>query len=131
MMMVFLIKSITVALRTSFISLSEAISDKLGALKLEKSIFGIKRKRVYPPINKEIFLSLTPFIKEGICISLRDIDLQRSRLEIPVWVIGDFASMDDMYEEYEQISEKAATLKSSLIKKQKNGSCTLVNLSDE
>jgi hypothetical protein len=83
--------------------LSESITDKLGTLKLEKSLLGIKRKRTYPSINKEIFLSLTPFIKEGICISLRDIDLQRNRLEIPIWVIGDFASMDDMYEEYEQI----------------------------
>nr|WP_263323826.1 hypothetical protein [Neobacillus sp. Marseille-Q6967] len=86
--------------------LSEALSGKLGDIKLEKSLLGLRRKRSYPAINKEILLSLTPFIKEGICISLRDIDLQRNRFEIPIWVIGDFATMDEMYEEYEQISHE-------------------------
>jgi hypothetical protein len=99
--------------------LSESLSSKLGELKLEKSLLGIKRKRTYPPINKEILLSLTPYMKEGICISLRDIDLQRSRMEIPIWVIGDFASMDDMYEEYEQIIRETAHATIILDKKTK------------
>jgi hypothetical protein len=91
--------------------LSEAVTDKLGTIKLEKSILGLRKKRSYPAVNKEILLSLTPFIKEGICISLRDTDHQRGRIEIPIWVIGDFANMDDMYEEYEQISHKACHAK--------------------
>lgn len=86
--------------------LSEVVAGKLGDLKLEKSILGFRKKRSYPQVNKEILLSLTPFIKEGICISLRDADHQRGRIEIPIWVIGDFANMDDMVEEYEQISSK-------------------------
>ena len=86
--------------------LSESISSKLAELKRDKSLLGIRKKRLYPPVNKEILLSLTPFIKEGICISLRDADLQRTRVEIPIWVTGDFANMDEMYEEYEQISSK-------------------------
>ncbi|HLO11767.1 MAG TPA: hypothetical protein VK190_05890 [Pseudoneobacillus sp.] len=86
--------------------LSEVVAGKVGELKKEKSILGIRKKRIYPPVNKEILLSLTPFIKEGICISLRAADHQRGRLEIPIWVIGDFANMDDMYEEYENLSNK-------------------------
>lgn len=94
------------SLKDFFQLLSEVISRKLGGLKSEKSILGIRKKRVYPPVNKEILLSLEPYIKEGICISLRDSDHQRTRIEIPIWVIGDFADMDDMYEEYLQASHQ-------------------------
>lgn len=106
--------------------LSHALSIKLGELKLEKSLLGIRKKRNYPPINKEILLSLTPFIKEGICISLRDIDHQRNRLEIPIWVIGDFASMDDMYEEYEQILGENCHAKIIFDKKTKEWKLTVI-----
>lgn len=99
--------------------LSESLSSKIGELKLEKSLLLIKKKRTYPPINKEILLSLTPYMKEGICISLRDIDQQRNRLEIPIWIIGDFASMDDMYEEYENIVNDDAHAKIIFDKKTK------------
>lgn len=99
--------------------LSVTISSKLGELKLDKTLLGIRKKRTYPPVNKELLLSLTPFIKEGICISLKDADHQRNRVEIPIWVIGDFANMDDMYEEYEQISNKTAHAKIVLDKKTK------------
>ena len=106
--------------------LSHALSSKLGELKLEKSLLGLRKKRLYPPINKEILLSLTPFIKEGICISLRDVDHQRNRLEIPIWVIGDFASMDDMYEEYEQISGETCHAKIIFDKKTKEWKLTVI-----
>ncbi|MDP4086419.1 MAG: hypothetical protein Q8934_17675 [Bacillota bacterium] len=102
-----------------FHMLSISISDKLGELKLEKTLLGIRKKRTYPPVNKEILLSLTPFIKEGICISLKDADHQRGRVEIPIWVIGDFANMDDMYEEYEEISTKVCHAKIIFDKKTK------------
>lgn len=99
--------------------LSVGISGKLGKIKLEKSLLGIRKKREYPHVNKEILLTLTPFLKEGICISLRDADQQRSRVEIPIWVIGDFANMDDMYEEYEQISSDSCHAKIIFDKKTK------------
>jgi hypothetical protein len=106
--------------------LSYALSIKLGDLKLEKTLLGLRKKRTYPPINKEILLSLTPFIKEGICISLRDVDHQRNKLEIPIWVIGDFASMDDMYEEYEQISGENCHAKFIFDKKTKEWKLTVI-----
>ncbi|MEH7109378.1 hypothetical protein [Bacillus sp. JJ1764] len=86
-----------------FYLFSEVIASKMGELKPEKSLLGLRKKRTYPPVNKEILLSLTPFLKEGICISLRAADVQRNRVEIPVWVMGDFANMDDMYDEYQNI----------------------------
>lgn len=99
--------------------LSVGISSKLGKLKFEKSVLGIRKKRIFPNVNKEILLSLTPFIKEGVCISLRDVDHQRGKIEIPIWVIGDYANMDDMYEEYEQISTETCHAKIIFDKKTK------------
>lgn len=99
--------------------LSVSLAGKLGELKPEKSLLGLRKKRTYPPVNKEILLSLTPFIKEGICISLRDADHQRTKIEIPIWVIGDFANMDDMYEEYQQIAGRSYHAKIIFDKKTK------------
>ncbi|MFB5197976.1 hypothetical protein ACE198_24265 [Neobacillus sp. KR4-4] len=106
--------------------LSEVIAGKLGDLKVEKSILGFRKKKTYPQVNKEILLSLTPFIKEGICISLRDSDHQRTRIEIPIWVIGDFANMDDMVEEYEQVSSKPCHAKIIFDKKTKEWKLNVV-----
>ena len=99
--------------------LSGVIPSKLGQLKPEKSLLGIRKKRSYPSVNKEILLSLIPYIKEGICISLRDADQQRGRVEIPIWVIGDYDNMDDMYEGYEQIANKQSDAKLVFEKKTK------------
>jgi len=99
--------------------LSDSLSRKIGELRLEKSLLGMKRKRSYPAINKEILLSLTPYIKEGICISLQDTELQRGRLEIPIWVIGDFSTMDAMVEEYEKIADEECDAKIIFDKKTK------------
>lgn len=99
--------------------LSTAISSKLANLKREKSLIGLRKKRIYPDVNKEILLSLTPFIKQGICISLKDANRQRNRIEIPIWVIGDFANMDEMYDEYEQILDEPCHAKIIFDKKMK------------
>ncbi len=109
-----------------FLLLSEVISSKLGDLKPEKSLLGLRKKRNYTPVNKEILLSLTPFIKEGICISLRDADVQRTRVEIPIWVIGDFDNMDDMYEEYLQMAHESYHAKIIFDKKTKEWKLNVV-----
>lgn len=89
-----------------FLMLGYVIPLKLGDIKLEKTFFGIKKKRSYPIINKDLLVSLAPYMKEGICISIRDADLQKGRVEIPIWMVGDFANMDDMVEAYNQSVRK-------------------------
>lgn len=106
--------------------LSIAITSKLPKLRREKSLIGIRKKRIFSEVNKEILLSLTPFIKQGICISLKDANHQRTRIEIPIWVIGDFANMDDMYEEYEQISTEPCHAKIIFDKKTKEWKLNVV-----
>ncbi|MBA4536862.1 hypothetical protein H1Z61_06835 [Bacillus aquiflavi] len=84
--------------------LGRLIPSKVGKLKFEKSLFRIGKKRSYPTIQQDTLLSLRDMIKEGTVISLKKALQNRNRIEIPMWVIGDFANMDDMYEVYEQES---------------------------
>ncbi len=99
--------------------LSVVIAVKIEHLKLEKSLIGIRKKKAYPQVNKEILLSLSSFFKEGVCISIKDAVQQKGRIELPLWVIGDFDNMDDMYEEYEQIANKPCHAKIIFDKKVK------------
>lgn len=82
--------------------LSKVISMKLEYTMPEKNIFGFKRKRIYPEVDMHLILSLKALMKEGMVLSLKGMTQNRFRLELPMWVIGDYANMDDMYEEYEK-----------------------------
>ena len=84
---------------------------KLGSTRPEKTILGIKRKRVYPEIDLHLLLSLKSLMKEGMVISLKGMIQNRFRIELPMWVIGDFANMDDMYEEYEKSTKRPSEAK--------------------
>ena len=97
--------------------LGTSIAIKLGELKLEKTLLGIRKKRSYPPINMEILLTLTKFMREGAVFSLQNAERNRNRIEIPIWVIGDFDSMDDMFDEFEQLNKDKCDAKLVLDKK--------------
>jgi hypothetical protein len=86
--------------------LGEVIPVKLSEMKLEKTLIGLRKKRSYPPINLDIILSLTKFMREGAVFSLRNALQSRTRIEIPIWVIGDFDNMDDMFDEFEQMKRE-------------------------
>lgn len=83
--------------------LGDVLAGKMTDIKLEKNLLGIKRKRSFPSIHVEHLLGLKRMMKEGILISIRDVAQNRSMVEVPIWVLGDFDNMDDMYEEYEKI----------------------------
>lgn len=91
--------------------LGEVIPGKMGQMKVEKTLLGIKKKRTYPPISRDVLLSLKALMKEGAVLSIKDIDQNRVRIEIPIWIIGDFANMDDMYDEYESIVKEPCEAK--------------------
>jgi len=80
--------------------LSQVISGKLTGVKTEKNLLGFRRKREFPPVSKEVLKSLTSVFKEGAVFSLKKVEQNRNRLDIPLWVIGDFTNMDDMFDEY-------------------------------
>jgi hypothetical protein len=91
--------------------LSQVIPMKLGSTKPEKNLLGLKKKRTYPSVDQHLLLSLKGFMSEGMVLSLKGIVQNRLRIELPMWVIGDFANMDDMYEEYEKNSRRACDAK--------------------
>lgn len=91
--------------------LSQVIPIKLGSGKQEKSLLGLKRKKAYPSVDQHLLLSLKGFMSEGMVLSVKGIVQNRVRIELPMWVIGDFANMDDMYEEYEKASRKTCDAK--------------------
>lgn len=106
-------------LETFYSLICDVVTSKLSHLKMEKVLFGIKKKRVYTPLPKQTIMALKDFMKEGMVISIQNIIQNRFRLEIPIWIIGDFANMDSMYEEYEKKSKQNCDAKLILDKKTK------------
>ncbi|TRZ36224.1 hypothetical protein CEQ21_11665 [Niallia circulans] len=84
----------------------EVISQKLNRLKADKTLFGVKKKRIFTPLSQQGVLLLKEMMKEGMVLSIQKASQNRLRIEIPIWIIGDFANMDDMYEEYEKRSKQ-------------------------
>lgn len=91
--------------------LSQLIPMKIGEVRPEKNLLGLKRKRKYPNVDQHLLLSLKSYMSEGMAISIKDIIQNRFRIELPMWVIGDFLNMDDMYEEYEKSRRKVCDAK--------------------
>ena len=94
-----------------YLLLGDVIPEKMGQTRVEKTLLGIKKKRSYPSISSEILRLLKPLMREGAILSIKDIEQNRTRIEIPVWTIGDFLNMDDMYEEYENIIKEPCEAK--------------------
>jgi len=83
----------------------DVLGGKMTESKLVKNLLGIKKKRPIPSIQMELILNMKMMMKEGILISIRDNVQTRIAIEIPIWVLGDFDNMDDMYEEYEKVAQ--------------------------
>ncbi len=88
------------SLDTFFYMLTKLLPLKMERLKLERTWLGIKKKNEYPDVPVETLMRLSHLMAEGMTISLKHIQQTRSRLEIPIWVLGDFIHMDDMMESF-------------------------------
>lgn len=97
--------------------LGEVLAGKITETKLEKNLLGIKKKRSFPPIHIELLLNMKTMMKEGMLISIHDVERSRTSIDLPIWILGDFDNMDDMYEEYEKIVKGKPDAKLSFDKK--------------
>ncbi|PLT27975.1 hypothetical protein [Peribacillus deserti] len=89
---------------TFFEMLGNLIPGKLDLLKREKSwLGGLRRKAEYGVIPPAGLKELTPLLTEGAAISFRNMRLSRTKIEIPIWILGDYVNMDDMLDEYSNI----------------------------
>ena len=105
---------------------SEVMAGKATGLKTEKALLGMKKKRLYPSIPLDIVSELKRFMREGMVISIQRAYQNRSKLEIPIWVLGDFDNMDDMYEEYEKNRKQKMDAKLTFDKKTKEWQITIL-----
>ena len=83
--------------------LGNALSYKLSSLKGEKSFLGLKKRKEYPPMQREILYPFIEDMKEGIIFSIEKAEHSRTKIEIPVWVMGDLENIDELYEEYQNL----------------------------
>lgn len=81
---------------------SNAIPYKMYILKVEKTWLGTRKKNEYTPVPVEILKRISTLMAEGIVISFEKILQTRSRLEIPIWVIGDYMNIDDIVDSYKE-----------------------------
>lgn len=104
-----------------FKMIGKVIPDKMGQIKIEKSLLGLKKKqKTYPHIPYDNLITLKPLMKEGVLLSIKDIEQNRTSIEIPIWTIGDYADMDDMYEEYLNIVKEPCDAKLVFDKKNRD-----------
>ncbi|PAQ14778.1 hypothetical protein CD798_09370 [Bacillaceae bacterium SAOS 7] len=83
-----------------YFMLGRAISLKLGHFRSERSFFTLRKGTPFPPIPKEMIASFGDKMKEGMVISLAKTIQSRTRIDIPVWVVGDYINMDEMFDDY-------------------------------
>ncbi|MEQ2528682.1 hypothetical protein EKG37_17095 [Robertmurraya yapensis] len=91
-------------IRDFYRMLGDVLAGKMKESGLEKNLLGLKKKRDFPSVSMELLLNMKQMMKEGILISFHDTVQTRTSIEIPIWVLGDFDNMDDMYEEYENVA---------------------------
>ncbi|MFD2442446.1 hypothetical protein ACFSO7_00300 [Bacillus sp. CGMCC 1.16607] len=79
--------------------LGNVLGLKLSENHTKKTIFNLRKSRSFPSIPGKTLTQFSHLLREGIVISLKKKEETRQRMEIPIWVLGDFLDMDDMYEE--------------------------------
>lgn len=88
------------SISTYYKMLGNLIPLKLEPLKVERTWLGTKKKRELPIIPLDIISSLAPILAEGLVLSFKHVKFTRTKIEIPVWVVGDYLNMDEMYDDF-------------------------------
>lgn len=80
--------------------LGKIVSLKLGLFRSERSFFSLKKGTPFPPIPPEMIARVSNGMKEGIVVSLSKTEQSRLTVEVPIWIVGDHISMDDVFDDY-------------------------------
>lgn len=100
---------------------------KLSDVRSERSWFNFQKRKSYPRVPKTILHQLSMVLTEGVAFSFNHAKIERSSVEIPFWLVGDFYDMDDMTESFLQEVEKSPTGRLVFDKKQKDWTAILSN----
>ncbi|KRG16235.1 hypothetical protein ACA30_02750 [Virgibacillus soli] len=88
-----------------FYSMLGAVISRKITNQREISFLNFRKKKIVPAIPGKILRSFTNDMKEGLVISIEKANRNRSVIEIPLWIVGDFYDMDSMATEFEYLAE--------------------------
>lgn len=74
--------------------------------KRSRNLFARWKNRTIPPVPAEVMHSFHELLGEGVAFSLEEVTDDRQQIAIPLWVIGDFNDVDEMYDEYDLLSRQ-------------------------
>ncbi|PPA70570.1 hypothetical protein [Jeotgalibacillus proteolyticus] len=79
--------------------LSQVLTAKWNQHRKSKGLIKWKKEKAVPDIPKEVIMSIVPLLKEGAIISFQHASAAKGKVEIPLWLVGDYESLDDLEEE--------------------------------
>lgn len=106
-------------------SLGGVLGEKLNNLKLDKSLMSFRKRKNYSPVNHKVLHQLNTLFTEGIVFSFLHVDQSRSQTVLPFWVVGDYYDMDEMNEQFLEISKEKPKGQIVFDKKQKEWAITI------
>lgn len=83
----------------------------------ERALFGRRKFRPTPFVPADIMQLLSVQMREGLVFSFEKTAADRLKIEVPVWTVGDFMDMDEMFEEYKEQSRRTPEAKLVLDRK--------------
>jgi hypothetical protein len=91
------------SLATYYNMLGNLLSIKFEEVKMDRKWFSLKKKKGLPVVPANILANLSTMLSEGLVFSFKNAVQTRTKIEIPVWVVGDFTNMDDMLDSYYEV----------------------------
>lgn len=88
------------SLSTFYRMLGNLLSLKFEEVKVERTWLGIRKKQEIPPVPFDLLANMSTMLSEGLVFSFQNAVQTRMKVEIPVWVVGDFSNMDEMLDSY-------------------------------
>ncbi|AOH52997.1 hypothetical protein ABE28_001335 [Peribacillus muralis] len=115
------------SLSAFYMMLGSLIPLKLELLKVERTWLGIRKKNELTAIPLEVISTLVPILAEGLVFSFRDVRYSRAKIEIPIWVVGDYLNMDEMQEDFSKQNKEDPDVFISFSRKEKTWDCVIKN----
>ncbi|MFD1706967.1 hypothetical protein ACFSCZ_09515 [Siminovitchia sediminis] len=66
----------------------------------EKTLFGLRKHRPAPFVPADTLQLLSGMLKEGAVFSFEAMTADRLKIDIPIWIVGDYMDMDEMGASY-------------------------------
>ncbi|MGE6379640.1 hypothetical protein [Peribacillus muralis] len=115
------------SLSSFYMMLGSLVPLKLELLKVERTWLGMRKRKELTAIPLEVISTLVPILAEGLVFSFRDVRYSRAKIEIPIWVVGDYLNMDEMQEDFSKQNKGEPDVFISFSRKEKTWDCVIKN----